>query len=429
MTDIYCPEKKRWSDEIGKFIEIFLLRFAALAAAFGSTVWVTRCFGPEKAGVTALVMAYVSQAALFVSCSQDAQLVRCYRLAPEAERQNIVTTALSFRAYSSLAIAIVAFTVVSFLGLFNSWRWALIGAGLQLIADSCSPAWIAQATGRGELQVRFASISKIVGGICVLLLLRSRTMAGFDYVLLSVGSVFGLVYGWFVVANLFSVRPVLSLAGAVRWFDVLRSGRWLFVTGLLAYCYTNADCFFVSLYREIKDVGIYRTALQVNSGITAFTAMVPLLLYPKLIDWHRDGFAHLYAQQVKLVMRITAVAVPVAVVATFVAIRYYGLIFGELYRDGVWPCILLLYSKVMIVLNGVFAWGLWAANRDKQMFFVVMAAAGFAILAFNLTVPRCGATGAASVNLVAETGIFAATWLLCKQASIFDTKEPCEPEI
>ena len=80
----------------------------------------------------------------------------------------------------------------------------------------------------------------------------------------------------------------------------------------------------------------------------------------------------------------------------------FPLLYGAKFEGGGLACALLMISKLVSLVSGVFVWGLWADRRDLLMLGLLATTAGVSIATNVFIIPSVGVTGAAAVNVASE---------------------------
>jgi O-antigen/teichoic acid export membrane protein len=136
--------------------------------------------------------------------------------------------------------------------------------------------------------------------------------------------------------------------------------------------------------------------------VWTFLSMIPMLLYPRFLEWQKVSPDLLYRNQWKLfrVMSIGALALTAA--AFLLSPVVYPMIFGAEFARASIPFAMLVGSICIILLNNLFSYGLWSQGKDRSMLGISIVAAVTSLCLNFLVIPRFGMTGAAAVNIIAE---------------------------
>ena len=211
---------------------------------------------------------------------------------------------------------------------------------------------------------------------------------------------------YFAKWRISDLKRGLRTAGGAFW-----AARWVAITGLVSYLYIFLQSPLVGLLLGHEALGKYRTAGTLLNAFQAFAAMIPALLYPRMIEWHRIGPAHLWAKQMRFARIALCFFVPGALAAFFVAPHAYRLLYGPAFLSAAYPFALLLVARMIGVINGIFGWGLWAQHRDGLMLKLTIGGALVSLPLNFLLIPHFGLLGASGVCVICETlMLFATAW-------------------
>jgi O-antigen/teichoic acid export membrane protein len=434
------------------------LRFLGLFTGALSQVYVARVMGPEKMGISGIGLVIASVGLLWVSFGLDTMLVR--DAAPLWLRRSLgedtvegmeAGRALLRIVIDSLSLRIglaVLFTLIFLSGWFFIGELGVggihadhsmgvgVGAGVGayflslccvpflVLFQGCPPLWFFQAARKVPTQYMASVIASVVGAICIVVMVRPTSPAGLDLLALTIGSGASFFFlGWRVFVTLkppffgkdgfgCAVLSASGVPGLGRLWKLAVSARWLLLTAVVNYGYTKADQPILGWLGTVKDLGLYRSALQVTNAVYPFLAMVPLFLYPKLIEWHGVSLEELWRRQkglfVSWVFPIVVAVVVLAVVMPWV----YPWVFGSKYSEAALPCTILLGSKLEVVLSGIFCWGIWTLKRDGAMLCMMVVVALSAVTLDVLMIPRFGMLAAASINCLSEGIVLIASGLM-----------------
>lgn len=407
---------------IRKLFQMGFWRAASIAAAAGSAIWAARCLGPEKLGISGMAISFAAQASLVVQFGLTPQLVRDYNfdLKDTAGNERLVSEALSYRIWCALLLSIVWAVIAVAMKLPPEWRLATVMGIVTLLGGAVTCDWLLQAQENQVAQQRMAAIGATTSAVLSFALLRPGSPAGSD---LCISAFVVALVGYLMwrTALFGKHRPSLSLRAAIDGMDRLWRGRWLFLSAVVIYCYTRFELPLLGWLRSVAELGRYRSAQQVVGAIQPLLALVPALLYPRMIDWSKRGTPYLWKKQLSLAKVLGLIAIP-GILGTFlVAPVVYPWIFGARFRDAAWPCCFLITSKFFVLLNGIFGWGLWAIGRDRTMLVIMSCTAGFSLLMNVLLIPRFGMVVASLVNVASELIILGACMFITYRIASADS--------
>ncbi len=416
--------------------QMIATRGVGLVVAAAGSIWMQRCLGPEKLGISGMILALLAPMGLLVDLNQDVSLVRRYKACETDDaRAQLIRETFIFRGLLCLAYMAVIAAVVTLAGLPGAdWRLGVVAAFPLLLVTANQGSWVLQAQENMPARYRALMLQSLISAGCYFAFFRpGRMPAGSDIIVMAAAVAAEYTLGWW-----YARRPVQSALSSRRGSDLLRglrlageacwAGRWLAITGLLSYLYIFLQNPLIGILLGNEALGLYRSAGTLLNAFQAFAAMVPALLYPRMIEWHRIGPAHLWAKQMKFARVAFCFFVPGAIAAFLLAPYLYRLLYGPVFLPAAYPCALLLVARMMTVLNGIFGWGLWAQHRDGLMLRLTV---GTAVISLGLNlwlIPRMGLIGAAGVCVLCETLMLFATALASRMLLRQSTKHPTDKD-
>lgn len=377
-----------------------------LALAFGAvgSVWAARCLGPEKLGVSGMVLSLVGQTGLAVAFIHPALLVREYKSARGSERTRLLSVHLSVTLVGALFFSLVGGLLMAG-GVFPR-EYAFAGwFYLPLVLfPALQPLWVFQAEERQGAQAFLAALQPGLMAVLYLVFFRPGMAVGSDLVVASVVSLAMTgVYAAAMQKWFSSFRDLFTWTSLrASWGYFLRSS-WLYAAGLAAYVYTTLELPMIGWLRSLPEMGCYRTAFSVVGAAQAFLTISPALLYPRFIEWRKRGEEFLWQRQKKLGFLVGGAALLCSAAAFLVMPVLHPLVFGEPFRSAGLPVAILLTAKFLVVVHGIFVWGLRTdPDYDRRTSLCMIAVAVFSVSANLLVIPRYGMIGSATVNVVSE---------------------------
>lgn len=408
--------------QIGQMITT---RGIGLAVAAAGSIWSARCLGPEKLGISGMILSLVAPMTLLVDLNQDVSLVRRYKMCETDERRvQLIRESYIFRGLLCLAYMALAASVLALTGLPGAeWKMGIVASFPLLLVSVNQGAWVLQAQENMPARYRALMLQSVISAACYFAFFRpGRMSAGADIIVMALAVGTEYLLGWW-----YSRRPLRAAFASTRGFAVWRSSdfrralrtaggafwaaRWVAITGLVSYLYIFLQSPLVGLLLGHEALGKYRTAGTLLNAFQAFAAMIPALLYPRMIEWHHIGPAHLWAKQMKFARVALCFFVPGALAAFFVAPHAYRLLYGPAFLSAAYPFALLLVARMIGVINGIFGWGLWAQHRDGLMLKLTIGGAIVSLPLNFFLIPRFGLLGASAVCVICETlMLFATAW-------------------
>lgn len=389
-----------------RFVWLALYRLGTLLATFAGSAWVLRCLGAEQAGISGFVLAVTQQLVLGSSILPNHFLVREIKQHPD--HSHLLQAILVQRLSVSLGIVLLGGVGLWILRPEPSWNRAVWLAFPLVVVLALRSQWYLQARENQLLMYRNQFIGALVALLGFLIFLRKGALA-YHEILITV-----LSATLITTLNLGTLKHGLILRPQCRSLfpylkDSIRRARWLYFTTLFISFYVTFQVPLVGILLDMMSMGIYRAAFLAVTAFHSFSLIIPLLLYPRFIDWHRQGSDLLWKRQMTIFLSILGVGLLVCLVAAAIAPALFPVIFGSEYSAAAWPFVLLLVSKLVVVLNGIFAYGLWAQQADRAMFYITLVAAVFSLVLSVMLVPAYGVNAAAGIAILSESLILLLT--------------------
>ncbi len=116
--------------------------------------------------------------------------------------------------------------------------------------------------------------------------------------------------------------------------------------------------------------GYYRTAGTLVNGVHAFVAIVPVLLYPRMIEWAAQGARVLWQHQCRVIVVTSWCFLPLAVTVFALSPTLYRLIYGAEFLPAAYPFAVLVVAKMLMMLGGIYACGIAAQGHDRWLLLI-----------------------------------------------------------
>jgi O-antigen/teichoic acid export membrane protein len=426
MSLLKTMASHRLTQQFGKIMLYFgLSRLVTVAGA----AWATRCLGPEKIGISGMIAATAGQMALFVTCSLDTLFIRRYKdAATEMERRAWIEIVMSQRFFFSLFLGLAGMLVAWVLHPPGPWWLGIIAALPLFVLSSILPGWVNVAQEDLPANFKAVAISSVFMAVLYILFFRPGQATGSDLLVATLSMALQ-----FVVLSQCALKRLWPLP--IHWrkirefWPVLREGRWLFVTGLLIYVYINLEVPMLGYLSSLAELGKYRVATNLVGSAQQVLTLAPLLLYPRFVEWRKLGADVLWRKQLRLAGLFLALGVPVCVLAFLFSPFVFRLLYGSAFADAAMPFAVLFTSKVVVLVSGLFSYGLWAQSEDRKVFWVVLPTAVISFVCNYLLLPRYGMSAACNVNLLSEVLVFAGCFVLARRHQKDVLAKVASPEV
>lgn len=396
-------------------VSIAVCRVVGMGLAAVGSVWAARCLGPENLGISGMVNSVVQQAAVFGNMISTTVLIREYKVADQAERHRLVKAYFTLQVVLAIGLSLLAIPMIMggvFPTAFAFAAWMFIP--LVLLGAMQSANWLFQATERIDFQSFLAVVSPAATSVIYVVWFRPGMSAASDLIVASsVGAMMSVIY-WVAIYRKtdFKGSP-FSLAALHDSLALIKRSRWFYLVGIVTYAYTSLEMPLLGYLGSIEQVGLYRSAGTMVRAAQGFLTVVPVLLFPRFVEWRRQSEELLWKRQRILAVWFGTVAVLGSIAAFAILPWLHPRLFGHAFAAAAIPSAILVTSQMVILVNGIFGWGLWADRRNDRAMAVLMTVTALISVGLNLLfIPRFGTYAAAIVNLVSELLILALCYRL-----------------
>jgi O-antigen/teichoic acid export membrane protein len=382
---------------------VFAARALGVALAALGGIWVARSLGPEKLGMSTLVLAFVTFVGGLTSLNQNYNFVRRGKNQPAgASLEELVGDVFSLRLGLALVLLVAGLVGISLINVGSEWYLAIAAGIFLALLQSNDAGWVLQLKDRMPwLFIAISAQSALTGVLCIALI-RPNWPAGSDLAMGCFGALALFMISWWFACGGWPPGFRISLKGFLRGVRLLKGGRWLALMGVGGLLVSTAELPMISALASVEELGVYRTALQFINVINPFVPLFFYRLYPQLIDLQREAPSELLKTQFRALGKVLLFGAPLAVAAFLLAPLVYPLLFGPAFSGAAMPFAILLSAKIVSVGGSIFMWGGFAGHRDCEVVLSTLAIACLSLGLNWLLIPSIGLVGAAMANLAAQ---------------------------
>ena len=380
-------------------------------ATFAFTLVQARHLDPARFGQLALALAYAGFLTIFVDFGTTTLVSRMVAQRSGQEDGTVAATLMVRSALWLVALpALMLGTLV--LGYGVELRGAILVLALAALFVACGGAVSAYLQGREEFSL--ASLSAVayrivaaVVGIAILVVVPAPSLP-----LIAVAFLIGAV----VSAGIIFV-PLCRQHG-IRWDLRPRHAVALFRSALpigaylvVATFYFNVDLVILERLAPAENVGWYAAAYRLFNAATIVEAIVVVrVLYPVFSRLSLGPPAELRLVIAKAISFLAIVGCAAALVIVLCADQIVGILYSaDRYAPAANALRLLGPGLLLLYLNSVIGYALFALGREKRLLLMATAFAFFNVGANLIAIPRFAQDGAAAVTTLTELGLLAWT--------------------
>ena len=326
---------KAWRNKtFNHSLQINAMRAVSLGIGFLGSIWSSRCLGPGNLGISGMIIGTIAPFVLVINLNQIAHLIRLYRgYASDEERNNLIEVVNTYKIAACFVIMLVAIPFLVLGNFPSTWYLGLLAAFPYFFLTINAPDWLLQGQDNIPASTRALTVQALITTSLYFIFFRPGVAAVTDLVVQDIALSVATALAWNTALKGRKIR-------FFRWekfrqiVPIIAEGRWLIATGCCVYIFTTLDQPLVGWLYSIKEVGIYRTAIVLVGGVGAFTGYLPMLLYPRMIEWNQEGPAHLWRQQKKVLTYFGMFTIGLTICAFLFAPLIYHYIYGLAFQRG-----------------------------------------------------------------------------------------------
>lgn len=378
-----------------------------LALAFGAvgSVWAARCLGPHNLGLSGMVLSVVTQGALVLGFVHPTILIREYKNSQDSiDRNGLIRVAATYYFLCSVFLAFVGCGLLGLRLLPHDYHFAGWFFVPLIILTSIQPIWLFQAAEKQHFQSIIAVLQPFLMAILYLTFFRPGMSAGADLAVISCVTLVLTVIYWYAVYRLTPFKGIpFSWGDLMAAWPLVRKSMWFFISGLAVYIYTVLEQPLLGWLYSIEELGKYRTAFTIVNAAASIFGITVTIFFPRFLEWRKRGEEVLWRRQKKLGLLFAGLGC-VGIVAAFILMPHvHPLLFGAKFADAAVPAAILIASKLVVVVSGVFVWGLRTDHLyDKRISLYIICVAVFSLISNLLFIPKFGMYAASLTNLASE---------------------------
>jgi len=390
-----------------------VLRLIGLASTFLLGVLLARVLGPAEYGVYGLVTSIVALAMNVALLGTPQLAVREMAVrSAHSDWPGIRSLARSFLAATSLASLVLGLIAiaVALVGGRDSRDFGLGVAGAMLMAGMSVTALIA-AELRGLGLLLKGQFMDIVGRAAAAIVLTGGawiagtklTPAGALWIQVFVAAVAAAIsLAWLRGATRREERQEAPSSG-LHW---LKAALPLGVVDVLRVFDGNYGIILVGIFGSALDLGIYRVATASAVLVTMPVTILHIVLAPTVSRLYRFGEHAELQRLLRLVSgSMVMVLIPMLLVLTLFGRPLVVLVFGHVYSDAWLPLAILCVAQVVLGFFGMGPILLAMADSERHLTVIYLVAVTAGVIAAGLLVPRYGANGAASAQVLSTGAV------------------------
>ena len=304
---------------------------------------------------------------------------------------NIITTVVVFIALAASIMLVPKFNKEWMLLLIYSFNILLNVAGLN---------WLYSALEEYDY-ITIRSIAFKLISLILMFIFIHDPKDGFKYACITVFANVGSN-----VLNIIRARKYITFKplGDYKIIQHIKPTVVLFSTYLAVNVYTSLDNVMLGFIQDAYAVGIYHTAVRVQSILATLVTSIGAVLMPRLSYYvekkDKDSFFNVLRKSYKVHLML---AVPIAVFFTFFATQTVMIIAGSKYQESILPMQIIMFTIITTALSNIIGMQIFIPLGKENAFLIAVTCGAVVNLILNaLLMPTWGPIGAAIATLIAQ---------------------------
>jgi O-antigen/teichoic acid export membrane protein len=401
----------------GVALRLLVLNLAGRVLQFVSSIYAARCLGPTNLGISAQIATLAQQVSLVYNGGFDSVAVR--EIAADRERADALAGAVVlFRVVIALVGAAVWIAAALWLLEPSAVRRAWLAGAPLLVLSALNIAFLYQGLEQLPVQAAFSVLGSALVAGTYWLVFEPGMPVGADLAVAIVSTAIttaGLWVCWVWAGRAQRGRAAIDWRTTGRTLRVLLGKSWRYwVLAVLVFYYTAFQIPLIAHYLGDREVGVYRSALVLASGVELMFNAINNLLLPRLVVWHRHGLAHMWRQQNRAFWLFVLIGAPPIVLLIVASGPIYHRFLGPEFQGGVLVFQIMALGRLIVFVGQIYAYGLIAKHLDNEFLFASLAGTVASVALSVAFVPRHGIVAAAVIGVVAEIVVCASSYLFAR---------------
>lgn len=364
--------------------------------------YVSRVLGVEMNGRLSFAQSTINYFALFATLGITTYGIKaCAQVRDNKEKLsqrvqelviiNIFTTAIVFVALVVSILCIPTFR--------HEWLLLVIYS-LNMVLNVAGLNWMYSALEEYDY-ITIRSIAFKIISLVLMFVFVHNPSDGYIYALITVLANVGSN-----VLNIIRARKYISfrLVGGFNFKQHLKPTIVLFSTYLAVNVYTTLDHVMLGFIKTNYEVGIYHTAVRIQTIMATLVTSIGAVLMPRLSYYvEKKDKGSFFAVLKKSYKVHIMLAIPVAVFFVFFASHTVMIIAGMKYVDSILPMQIMMFTVVTTALSNIIGMQIFIPLGKENAFLKAVICGAVADIILNIILmPKWGAIGAAIATLIAQ---------------------------
>lgn len=399
---------------IGKVLST-LLGVVALAM-------MTRYLGTEGFGEYSTIITFVSFFAMSADLGLNLITTKMISDPNEKNTDRVLSNLFSIRFFSALLLLGLAPIFILFFPYSPVIKIGVAIATLSYVFPALNQILIALF--QKTLEMKKAMLAEVVGKVFLVIIIFFfiKSDEGLNGILWAsvISALISFAINWLLGKKSAQIKFAFDWS---VWRTILRNSWPLALTIILNLIYQKSDIVILSLFKDIKEVGLYGAAYKTTEVINTLPYMFVGIMLPLFtfnwINKNLDFFRKIAQKSFDLMVII---GIPLLVGTQFTAREVVSLIAGKDFSDGGQALQILIISTLLLFVSCVFSHLIIAIGRQKKVIGLYVFTMITSLILYFILIPRYSYLGAALVSVYSNLLILIGSYYWVKKYTGFKPK-------
>lgn len=303
------------------FISLSLVQGLSIIFPLVTFPYLLRVLGVEQFGVFTMIQTLIMYFDLLVSFGFGLTATQhIARSLNDSEKTSRIINAVYVIKISLFIVSILLLLISClFIPYMRENFHLVLIASMYLVGNILFPDWYFQGIQKMRNITVVAFVSKFIGLLLIVLLVKEEGDIAFAVLALSAGNFIAGMLGFFILIRTITLRFEMPARRFI--LSVFRESAYVFTSIILAPLYSSVNLFILRAFTNPLMVGYYAIAEKIYSAVVMLTNIANRTFYPHLSQLYASSAAA-YRKNVRMIVLLFLAAFSVLSIALFFSAEY-----------------------------------------------------------------------------------------------------------
>ena len=303
------------------FISLSLVQGLSIIFPLVTFPYLLRVLGVEQFGVFTMIQTLIMYFDLLVSFGFGLTATQhIARSLNDSEKTSRIINAVYVIKISLFIVSILLLLISClFIPYMRENFHLVLIASMYLVGNILFPDWYFQGIQKMRNITVVAFVSKFIGLLLIVLLVKEEGDIAFAVLALSAGNFIAGMLGFFILVRTITLRFEMPARRFI--LSVFRESAYVFTSIILAPLYSSVNLFILRAFTNPLMVGYYAIAEKIYSAVVMLTNIANRTFYPHLSQLYASSAAA-YRKNVRMIVLLFLAAFSVLSIALFFSAEY-----------------------------------------------------------------------------------------------------------